>query len=110
MRSSLQGYQTGAHADLSAGVSYPALETVQQHVNEFNIYQPGADAIYQTVEMLPGMFYAFDELLAATDVTRVSWASLVGEKTGKLSYDLIDGQSYHPLTPWPPAGRFPFSC
>ena len=94
MRSSLQGYQTGAHADLSAGVSYPALETVQQHVNEFNIYQPGADAIYQTVEMLPGMFYAFDELLAATDVTRVSWASLVGEKTGKLSYDLIDGQSY----------------
>ncbi len=94
MRSSLQGYQDGTHADLADGVKYPKLETVQQHLNEFNIFQPSMDAIYQTVEMLPGMFYAFDDLLAATDVTRVSWASLVGEKNGKLSYDLIDGQSY----------------
>lgn len=103
MRSSLQGYQDGTHSDLGEGVSYPELETVQQHLNEFNIFQPSAEAIYQTVEMLPGMFYAFDELLAATDVTRVSWASLVGEKNGRLSYDLIDGQSlqrypaYHAL-------------
>lgn len=94
IRSSLQGYQDGTHADLAEGVSYPKLETMQQHLNEFNIFQPSVDAIYQTVEMLPGMFYAFDELLAATDVTRVSWAALVGEKNGKLSYDLIDGQSY----------------
>lgn len=94
IRSSLQGYQDGTHPDLAEGVSYPRLETVQQHLNEFNIFQPSMDAIYQTVEMLPGMFYAFDTLLAATDVTRVSWAALVGEKNGKLSYDLIDGQSY----------------
>ena len=94
MRSSLQGYQDGTHEDLAEGVSYPKLETMQQHLNEFNIFQPSVDAIYQTVEMLPGMFYAFDELLTATDVTRVSWAALVGEKNGKLSYDLIDGQSY----------------
>ena len=46
---------------------------MQQHLNEFNIYQPSVDAIYQTVEMLPGMFYAFDELLAATDGTRAGW-------------------------------------
>ncbi len=103
MRSSLQGYQNGTHPDLEEGTSYPELETMQQHLNEFNIYQPSVDAIYQTVEMLPGMFYAFDELLAATDVTRVGWAALVGEKNGKLSYDLIDGQSlqrypaYHAL-------------
>lgn len=103
MRSSIQGYQNGTHADLEEGVNYPELETMQQHLNEFNIYEPSVDAIYQTVEMLPGMFYAFDALLAATDVTRVNWASLVGEKNGKLSYDLIDGQSlqrypaYHAL-------------
>ncbi|MGN1100323.1 MAG: hypothetical protein ACI4S9_08235 [Christensenellales bacterium] len=94
VRQGLNGYQNGTHEDLAEGVSYPNLETLQQNLNEFNIYQPSVDDIYQTVRMLPGMFYAFDTLLQATDITRVSWAALVGEKNDGLSYDLIDGLSH----------------
>lgn len=94
VRSAIKGFQFGTSDEISGGRKYEKLETLQMHVNEFNIYQPSADDIYQTVEIVPGMFSAIKQLLDATDITRVSWAALLGEKSDGLSYDLIDSLSY----------------
>lgn len=101
IRNALNTFQNGTNAEATR--AYSELETVQQHVNEFNIYQPAVDTVYMNEGMLPGMFYAFDKLLAATDLTRIAWASLLGEKNDGLSYDLINALSlqrypaYHAL-------------
>lgn len=103
VRNGLNSYQDGTNADIEGNKKYEKLQTVQQHLDEFNIFQPWMDDVYQTTGMLPGMFTAFKKLLSATDVTRVSWASLTGDAKDGLGYDLIDGLSlqrfpaYHAL-------------
>lgn len=54
------------------------LSTMQQHLNEFNIYVPlGEDSrdTWNTVKVVPAMFDAMETLLAANDITRVNWAT-----------------------------------
>lgn len=101
IRTAINTFQDGTHNE--AGRAYTELETLQQHVNEFNIFQPSVDGVYMTEKMLPGMFNAMERLLDATDLTRIMWASLLGEKKDGLGYDLIDALSlqrypaYHAL-------------
>lgn len=92
-RNAIRGFQFGT-SDECGGVKYDKLDTLQMLVNEFNIYQPSSDDIYQTTRMIPGMFDAIDVILQATDVTKVSWSALIGEKKDGLNYGLIDGLSF----------------
>ncbi|MGN1099979.1 MAG: hypothetical protein ACI4S9_06505, partial [Christensenellales bacterium] len=104
----LEALQNGTDENVSG--AYPELETVQQHLNEFNIYAPAGDEIYRTTGMIPGMFSAIDTILNANDITRATWAGLLCEWQNELSYDMIDTvslqryPSYHVLWMY---GRLP---
>lgn len=74
--------------------NYPKLETVQTHLNEFNVYVMGTTEKYMSAEIVPYMFKAMDGILQASDITNMNWAALVGEKTDGLSYEMINGLSY----------------
>lgn len=74
--------------------TYPELETVQQYINEFNIFQPYVDDVYLTQRMVPGIFNAIERLNAATDITSVSWAAFMGDKSNYINIDLVDGLNY----------------
>ncbi len=89
----LNSYRDVLNGYLATGL-YPALETVQTHINEYNVYIAGTTEKYMSAEIVPYMFRAMDDLLAAGDVTSINWAALVGEKNDKLSYELINGLSY----------------
>lgn len=74
---------------------YPEYSTLQQHLNEFNLFEPGADLIYRTYQMVPYIFKAIERLNQATDITRVFWASTIG--SGEPGCNLInraDGERY----------------
>lgn len=69
------------------------LSTMQQHLNEFNIYVPlGEDSrdTWNTVKVVPGMFDAMETLLAANDITRVNWATFISEQTNGIGCSAID--------------------
>ncbi len=72
---------------------YAELCTLQQTLNEFNVYQPLVDASYKTTTIVPGMFDAMETLLAASDITRVNWATFLSEQTNGLGCNLIDTYS-----------------
>lgn len=80
--------------EYTATGNYPRLETVQTHLNEFNVYIMGTTEKYMSAEIVPCMFKAMDGILSASDVTNLNWAALVGEKTDGLSYEMINGLSY----------------
>lgn len=74
--------------------AYPELETVQQYINEFNIFEPYVDDVYMTQRMVPGVFDAISRLNSATDVASVSWAAFMGDKSNYINIDLVDGLNY----------------
>lgn len=84
----IEALQNGTSANINT--AYSGLETVQQHLNEFNIYGPATDDIYRTTRMVPAMLDTMDTLLDASDITRVAWAALLAEWQNDLSYDMID--------------------
>lgn len=89
----LNSYRGVLNEYVAAGM-YPGLETVQTHLNEYNVYIAGTTEQYMYASIIPYMYKAMDDLLVAGDVTSINWAALVGEKNDKLSYELINGLSY----------------
>ncbi len=76
------------------------LSTLQQNLNEFNIYAPlheDSRDMWNATTVVPGMFSAMETLLAANDITRVNWATFLSEQTngiGCSSVDLYSLQRY----------------
>lgn len=69
------------------------LATMQQHLNEFNTYVPlHADSadMWNTEQVVPGMFDAMEILLNANDITRVNWATFISEQTNGIGCSAID--------------------
>jgi len=58
----------------------PAWDTVQQHLNEFNVIQPG-DPTYSDSLMVKHVYRAIERLVRATDVTQVFWACTFNERS-----------------------------
>lgn len=76
------------------------LSTVQQHLNEFNVYVPlheDSTEMWNSTQVVPGMFNAMETLLNANDITRVNWATFLSEQVngvGCSSIDLYSLQRY----------------
>lgn len=69
------------------------LSTLQQHLNEFNIYAPlheDSRDMWNTTALVPGMFSAIETLLAANDITRVNWATFMSEQTNGIGCSAVD--------------------
>ena len=73
---------------------YTNLETVQTHLNEFNVFIAFSTEKYMYSALVPEVYRYIQSLLSATDVTSVNWAALAGEKSDGLSYELINSLSY----------------
>ena len=73
---------------------YTNLETVQTHLNEFNVFIAFSTEKYMYSALVPEVYRSIQSLLSATDVTSVNWAALAGEKSDGLSYELINSLSY----------------
>ena len=73
---------------------YSDLETVQTHLNEFNVFIAFTTEMYMYSELVPQMYKAMQSLLRASDVTSANWAALAGEKRDGISYELINSLSY----------------
>ena len=75
---------------------YTELATMQQNLNEFNIYQPLAESsaeMWNSAQVVPGMFNAIETLLAANDITRVNWATFLSEQRNGVGCSSIDTYS-----------------
>ena len=69
------------------------LSTLQQHLNEFNIYVPlHADSaqMWNSTQVVPGMFNAIETLLNANDITRVNWATFLSEQVNGIGCSAVD--------------------
>ncbi len=69
------------------------LTTLQQHLNEFNIYVPlheDSRSMWNSTEVVSGMFNAIDTLLNANDITRVNWATFLSEQSNGIGCSSID--------------------
>lgn len=73
---------------------YTDLQTVQTHLNEFNVFIAFTTEMYMYSELVPQMYKSMQALLNATDVTSANWAALAGEKKDGISYELINSLSY----------------
>ena len=75
---------------------YAQLSTMQQNLNEFNIYQPLSESsaqMWNSAQVVPGMFGAIETLLDANDITRVSWATFLSEQRNGVGCSSIDTYS-----------------
>ncbi len=69
------------------------LSTLQQHLNEFNIYVPlheDSSQMWNSTQVVPGMFNAIETLLNANDITRVNWATILSEQVNGIGCSAID--------------------
>ncbi len=87
---SLTEIQNGTSA---LGEGYDKISTLQQYLNEFNIYQPLADDVFNKTDLIGGMFAAMDTLLNANDITRVNWACFLSEYNNGMACGIIDSVS-----------------
>lgn len=72
------------------------LSTMQQNLNEFNIYVPlhqDSAGMWNTTSVVPGMFNAIEMLLEANDITRVNWATFLSEQVNGIGCSSIDTYS-----------------
>ena len=86
---------TASQGGISANdkTAYADLATMQQHLNEFNVYQPLAESsreMWNGTAVVPGMFDAIETLLAANDITRVNWATFLSEQTNGVGCSAVD--------------------
>ena len=73
----LEKYIAAARAGLEADSGF---STVQQHLNEFNVYLD--TSVTTDYTMVRRVLSAYNQLLAATDVTRVMWTSAFDRDLG----------------------------
>lgn len=69
------------------------LSTMQQHLNEFNIYVPlheDSAQMWNSTQVVPGMFNAIETLLNANDITRVNWATFLSEQVNGVGCSAVD--------------------